>query len=154
MIEQDLIRAVNERLRKVFKAEFKEIDITEGFNRPCITVDIDEYKTDFLNAEAVEEEIPVTIYYFAEVSHHSRSDLVEVREKLKSIFKKPFEIKEGFFVFSNEIDFNINYQDKSLITTLYFTLVYQSSDYLTTINIDEDIENDEYMEELITDIKE
>lgn len=152
IIETDLIRAVNERLRQAFQVEYKEIDIEEGFTRPCLTVDIDDYKTDFVNTEALEEEIPVTIFYFAEKTKDARREILKVREKIKSLFSKPFEIKEGFFVFSNEIDFNINYEDKSLITTLYFPLIYQT-DHLS-IDVADAFDNDEYMEELNIKIKE
>lgn len=154
MLSIKLIKTVTEKLRQVFPVEYKDIDITEGFSRPCLSVDISDFTSEYLTPTRIRENIPIMIYYFAPKREKAHLNLISMREKLKAIFRKPIEIDKGFFVFSPEFEASINSEDGSLIVTLYFLLEYEDSyiktkefEQINKISNTED-ENEELMETL------
>lgn len=118
-------------MRLAFPVEYKDVNITEGFNRPCLSVDIGDYTTNYITKTRLSEEVPVMIYYFPVKHKKTYLNLISMREKLKALFHEPIEIEKGFFVFSPEFESHINEEDKTLTVTLYFHLEYEDS-YLKT----------------------
>lgn len=131
MLTIKLVNAVTEKLRQVFPVEYKDIDITEGFDRPCLAVDISDYTTEYISSTRLREVVPLMVYYFAPNINKAHLNLISMREKLKAFFLEPIEIDRGFFVFSPEFEASTNAEDKSLIVTLNFYMEYEDS-YLKT----------------------
>lgn len=157
----DVIRAVTARLRTLYDAEYKDVDITEGFQRPTLTVEADDVKASSIGDDLLDDTIPITVYYFAPDTKKGYADLIDKAQGIRWLFAVPFKINNDFLLFvDDDIDTTTNRGDKSLIVRMHFRVVQDRSEISvpgTALNVDLEpvgaFASDEYIEELIARIE-
>lgn len=167
-IAENMVRTLNMRMRERYPTAFKDVDITEGFTRPCLVVRAEDFHHSTMNEDAMEVTLTVRIYYFPEEGRRAYKKLIGMQEDLRLFLSQSFLIDgEHFWMFSPELEFNIDFEEKTLTATMDFEATMITADVLDAWHGEEDIVIDpqappvkredsgvELMEELNMDLKE
>lgn len=112
----NIIKALTLKVRAIYpNIEFNNKDITEGFNRPCFYLESDISSAGYMTETYLDEEHQLTLYYFAERREKGTIELLKIKTALTRLLLKPLEVESGFFVHLDNIEADINNEDKSLI---------------------------------------
>ncbi len=147
----DISRDLTQELRKHFPAYYKNADITEGFERPCMTMEVATIRTGESNDYFRHDYVPITIYYFSENRTSGYADLLAVQEKLRRLLESPLFLAGTYLYPPEPVEFSIVKEDGSLIASVEYEIYQErpeSIDDTVPMHPDEPM-NDEYMEELI-----
>lgn len=82
-------------------------DITEGFERPCFYIDVDEISV-IPEGEIILEEQQFSIYYFGEFEDKGYLELLKLKQTLDMIFTAGIQNDEGKTIIFDNLDFDIN----------------------------------------------
>ena len=80
-------------LRKQYPMLYKDVDIEEGFERPCMTMEVGDIESGAYNEQIQRDEIPMVIYYFSKNRRKSYIDLLEKQESLRRLLESPLLIR-------------------------------------------------------------
>ena len=89
-----LSRDLAKILRKQYPMLYKDVDIEEGFERPCMTMEVGSIESGAYNEQIQRDEIPMVIYYFSKDRRKSYIDLLEKQESLRRLLESPLLIAE------------------------------------------------------------
>ena len=163
ILSSDIVKAVTLLLRKKYTTEYKDVDITEGFTRPCMNVRADGIEATTMGDDLLHDVQPVTVYYFAQNTKVGYADLLKKEAELRAIFAAPIALEGGSYIYTDDLSFSLNFEDKSLILELEFDVVQdrgvlsdvvgEDSDISTSLYPSDAVSSDEYMEELIARIE-
>lgn len=137
-------------LRQYFPVYYKNADITEGFDRPCMTMEVATIRTGAANDYFRHDFIPITIYFFAEERTNGYADLLTVQETLRRLLESPLPLAGTYLYPPEPVEFSIVKEDGSLIASVEYEVYQQRPDSIdgnTPMHPDEPL-NNEYMEEL------
>lgn len=151
-------------LRDHFPMLYKDVDITEGFERPCMTMEVSTIRAGSINELVHHDVIPITIYYFAPKRTEGYIDLLDKQEKLRQLLDRPLMLGGTYLYPLQELEFSIVKSDGSLIINLEYEL-YQARTAGEDMGLEDDWQNDpsmhpeepvneEMMEELYIDFNE
>lgn len=139
-ITEKIIYILNMRMRERYATAFKDVDITEGFTRPCLAVRAEDLSHSTLNEDAMEIVLTVRIYYFPKEGKKAYKNLIEVQEDLRLFLSQSFLIDdEHFYIFSPEVEFDIDFEEKTLTATVIFEATTLTVDYLDEWQGEEEI---------------
>ena len=133
-----IISALSAKLREL-GYPVKDVDITKQIPRPCLVVEAENIVCEQATSDYFGENVTLTVYYFAERREKGYAELLQLHDDLQRIFRKSFEVADGFFVFSGESEYSINKADMALIASFEINTVQES---------DDDSADGEIMEEL------
>jgi len=101
---KDILKAINILIKSNFPAiDIQSMDISEGFKRPSFFVDADNYRSGSMMTLYKDRNLPIRIYYFPTSAKKNRIELIEVQEKLESIFLNSIKVNENFVIPINEV---------------------------------------------------
>ena len=99
----DINRKINESLQ--MNVDSKNLE--EEFERPSVRTSIDNLKTSAFMQSMKERNFIVRIYYFSKNREKNKIELLEIQEKLEEAFFSHLKIKGAFFIYIDEIIFNV-----------------------------------------------
>lgn len=136
-------------LRKHFPMVYKDVDITEGFERPCMTCEVGTIVSGAYNEQLQIDRIPLTIYYFSKSRDKGYLDLLQTQEKLRQLLDSPLRLAGSFLYSIEALEFNIVKSDGSLIAEVEYELRQEReiTDEWEPMHPDIPL-NEEFMEEL------
>jgi len=123
---------------KVANKEIKTAD------RPCFYIKFITEKDIQLAESYTQESISFDLLYFAESRYEGYLDLLDKRNELKALLKKPLKVGDKYLEI-DEIEFNLN-EDEYILDTLFNV---NSAEYEEIESVDDN--NQELMENLVID---
>ena len=118
-------------------------DIEEGIKRPAIFIAFDNINKSVINASIFNRKFTARIYYFPKDKNKNSLELLDVSDILSNIFLLPFDVSDGFFIDSEEIE--IEFVDGTLqisfdVETYEEIAITDNSELMEEIEINEVIE--------------
>ena len=139
----DVIKAVSGLIETEFGMPPTTKDIRKGFSRPCFYVE--PYQIRCGNAGDMRDDIfGIRIFYFSERAETGYLDLLEKQTVLRDILEDPIVISEDFYLYPEDLDFELQREDMALIAS--FTV--------ENVQLPEDTDTSELMEELNINLRE
>ena len=118
----DISRDLTLLLRKRFPGAYKDIDITEGFDRPCMTMEVGTIIASAHNEGYQLDRVPVTIYYFAPDRDNSYLDLLHTQAKLRQMLESPMLLGGSYLYPMDGVEFYVVKSDGALTAQLEYEL--------------------------------
>lgn len=117
-------------------------DIEEGFDRPCFYIDIVNTESGNVG-EFDESTMQFSIYYFCKNINTGYLELLNMKNNLLPILKKPVKISEDFYFTCDNLSFVINKADKVLTVNFDVELIQEEEkdtekDYMDNLIINEE----------------
>ena len=137
--------AINKKINESLQMNVDSKNLEEEFERPSVRTSIDNLKTLAFMQSMKERNFIVRIYYFSKSREKNKIELLEIQEKLEEAFFSHLKIKGAFFIYIDEIVFNVS--DGILIGEFE---VMTLEDIINDINI-EAIEELEIKTEVVID---
>ncbi len=92
---EEIMAAINRRLKDEFNLKINDNDTREGFDRPSFFVAFDNvFKVDYLYT--FERSLTVRIYYFPSNRHKYQLEILEVQQKIETLFKMGLTVSDRF----------------------------------------------------------
>ncbi len=144
-----LSRDLAKILRKQYPMLYKDVDIEEGFERPCMTMEVGSIESGAYNEQIQRDEIPLVIYYFSKDRRKSYVDLLEKQESLRQLLESPLPLGGAYLYPSQELEFSVIKSDGVLIAEVIYELLQNRAENGSTVPMhpDEPL-NNELLEEL------
>lgn len=139
----DVVKAVSGMIETEFGTPPTTKDIRKGFLRPCFYVE--PYRIQSGTAGDMRDDtFGIRIFYFSERAQTGYLDLLEKQTVLRDLLDSPIPISEDFYLYPENLDFELQREDMALIAS--FTV--------ENVQLLEDTGPSEYMENLEIKIRE
>jgi len=139
----DVVKAVSGLIEAEFGMPPTTKDIREGYPRPCFYVE--PYQMRCGTAGDMRDDIfGIRIFYFSKRAETGFLDLLEKQTVLRDQLDGPVPISEDFYLYPEDLDFELKREDMALITS--FTV--------ENVQLPEDTDPSEYMENLEINMRE
>ena len=99
--------AINKKINESLQMNVDSKNLEEEFERPSVRTSIDNLKTSAFMQSMKERNFIVRIYYFSKNREKNKIELLEIQEKLEESFFSHLKIKGAFFIYIDEIVFNV-----------------------------------------------
>jgi len=99
--------AINKKINESLQMNVDSKNLEEEFERPSVRTAIDNLKTSAFMQSMKERNFIVRIYYFSKNREKNKIELLEIQEKLEEAFFSHLKIKGAFFIYIDEIIFNV-----------------------------------------------
>ena len=100
--------AINKKINESLQMNVDSKNLEEEFERPSVRTSIDNLKTSAFMQSMKERNFIVRIYYFSKNREKNKIELLEIQEKLEEAFFSHLKIKGAFFIYIDEIVFNVS----------------------------------------------
>ena len=130
----DIIRALSSLIESNFPDyPVQDRDLEEGFPRPCYFIDINSVVSESLTHKLVKDTADIEIDFLAEDIYRGFLNLLDVKNKLVTLFSEPLALTdEGGNVIAhvvfNDVRTEVIKADKALICNLSTELVQEIED--------------------------
>lgn len=104
---KEIMLAINRKINESLQMNVDSKNLEEEFQRPSVRTSIDNLKTSAFMQSMKERNFIVRIYYFSKNREKNKIELLEIQEKLEEAFFSHLKIKGAFFIYIDEIVFNI-----------------------------------------------
>ena len=104
---KEIMLAINRKINESLQMNVDSKNLEEEFQRPSVRTSIDNLKTSAVMQSMKERNFIVRIYYFSKNREKNKIELLEIQEKLEEAFFSHLKIKGAFFIYIDEIVFNI-----------------------------------------------
>lgn len=104
---KEVMLAINRKINESLQMNVDSKNLEEEFERPSVRTSIDNLKTSAFMQSMKERNFIVRIYYFSKNREKNKIELLEIQEKLEEAFFSHLKIKGAFFIYIDEIIFNI-----------------------------------------------
>lgn len=110
---KDIAKAVNTVIMtavvgtKYNKTEITSDDISEGFKRPSVFVELENVKQSPRNAKVIETTLTVRIYYFPTDRIKHKIELLEMNEIIGNAFINSVKVNDNFIIPIEEVEFDV-----------------------------------------------
>lgn len=104
---KEVILAINRKINESLQMNVDSKNLEEEFERPSVRTSIDNLKTSAFMQSMKERNFIVRIYYFSKNREKNKIELLEIQEKLEEAFFSHLKIKGAFFIYIDEIIFNV-----------------------------------------------
>jgi len=105
---KEIMLAINRKINESLQMNVDSKNLEEEFERPSVRTSIDNLKASAFMQSMKERNFIVRIYYFPKDRNKNKIELLEIQEKLETAFFSHLRIKGGFFIYIEEIIFNIS----------------------------------------------
>lgn len=99
--------AINKKINESLQMNVDSKNLEEEFERPSVRTAIDNLKTSAFMQSMKERNFIVRLYYFSKNREKNKIELLEIQEKLEEAFFSHLKIKGAFFIYIDEIIFNV-----------------------------------------------
>lgn len=104
---KEVMLAINRKINESLQMNVDSKNLEEEFERPSVRTSIDNLKTSAFMQSMKECNFIVRIYYFSKNREKNKIELLEIQEKLEEAFFSHLKIKGAFFIYIDEIIFNV-----------------------------------------------
>lgn len=104
---KEVMLAINRKINESLQMNVDSKNLEEEFERPSVRTSIDNLKTSAFMQSMKERNFIVRIYYFSKNREKNKIELLEIQEKLEESFFSHLKIKGAFFIYIDEIIFNV-----------------------------------------------
>lgn len=104
---KEVMLAINRKINESLQMNVDSKNLEEEFERPSVRTSIDNVKTSAFMQSMKERNFIVRIYYFSKNREKNKIELLEIQEKLEEAFFSHLKIKGAFFIYIDEIIFNV-----------------------------------------------
>ena len=104
---KEVMLAINRKINESLQMNVDSKNLEEEFERPSVRTSIDNLKTSAFMQSMKERNFIVRIYYFSKNREKNKIELLEIQEKLEEAFFSHLKIKGVFFIYIDEIIFNV-----------------------------------------------
>ena len=104
---KEVMLAINRKINESLQINVDSKNLEEEFERPSVRTSIDNLKTSAFMQSMKERNFIVRIYYFSKNREKNKIELLEIQEKLEEAFFSHLKIKGAFFIYIDEIIFNV-----------------------------------------------
>ena len=104
---KEVMLAINRKINESLQINVDSKNLEEEFKRPSVRTSIDNLKTSAFMQSMKERNFIVRIYYFSKNREKNKIELLEIQEKLEEAFFSHLKIKGAFFIYIDEIIFNV-----------------------------------------------
>ena len=104
---KEIMLAINRKINESLQMNVDSKNLEEEFERPSVRTSIDNLKTSSFMQSMKERNFIVRIYYFSKNREKNKIELLEIQEKLEETFFSHLKIKGAFFIYIDEIIFNV-----------------------------------------------
>ncbi len=104
---KEIMKSINKQISNKLEIDVDSKNIEEEFTRPSVRTSIDNLKTSAFMQTMKERNFIVRIYYFPRTLNKNKIELLEIQEKLENAFFNNLNIKDAFFIYIEEIEFNV-----------------------------------------------
>ena len=104
---KEVMLAINRKINESLQMNVDSKNLEEEFERPSVRTSIDNLKTSAFMQSMKERNFIVRIYYFSKNREKNKIELLEIQEKMEEAFFSHLKIKGAFFIYIDEIIFNI-----------------------------------------------
>ena len=104
---KEVMLAINRKINESLQINVDSKNLEEEFERPSVRTSIDNLKTSVFMQSMKERNFIVRIYYFSKNREKNKIELLEIQEKLEEAFFSHLKIKGAFFIYIDEIIFNV-----------------------------------------------
>ena len=105
---KEVMLAINRKINESLQMNVDSKNLEEEFQRPSVRTSIDNLKTSAFMQSMKERNFIVRIYYFSKNREKNKIELLEIQEKLEEAFFSHLKIKGAFFIYIDEIVFNVS----------------------------------------------
>lgn len=134
----DTIRALSALIETLFGEPPTTKDITEGFTIPCTYIQ-PNYMETYREGEMQHDTYELEIIRMAEHTKQGYLSLLEWEAKLALALQEPVVVENEFFLYPDEVSFEIEREDMLLRTTLtvetYQLRKEDEADMMETLNV-------------------
>lgn len=134
-----ILKAISKKMREGLTYPIKEVDLQKEIPRPCTVVECDNIKNTMATSIYQDEKARITVYIFAEQTHRGYISLLNEQKKIKELLSQSLEIERGFFIYPNDLEFDIDRKDMVLIC-MFDMLTRQESEDNTVYEPIEELE--------------
>lgn len=132
---KDVMLAINRKINESLQMNVDSKNLEEEFERPSVRTSIDNLKTSAFMQSMKERNFIVRIYYFSKNREKNKIELLEIQEKLEEAFFSHLKIKGAFFIYIDEIIFNVT--DEILIGEFEVRTLEEILNDINTENMEE-----------------
>lgn len=132
---KEVMLAINRKINESLQMNVDSKNLEEEFERPSVRTSIDNLKTSVFMQSMKERNFIVRIYYFSKNREKNKIELLEIQEKLEEAFFSHLKIKGAFFIYIDEIIFNVT--DGILIGEFEVRTLEEILNDINTENIEE-----------------
>ena len=104
---KEIMLAINKKINESLQMNVDSKNLEEEFERPSVRTSIDNLKTSAFMQSMKERNFIVRIYYFSKNREKNKIELLEIQEKLEEAFFSHLKVKGAFFIYIDEIIFNV-----------------------------------------------
>ena len=104
---KEIMLAINRKINESLQMNVDSKNLEEEFERPSVRTSIDNLKTSAFMQSMKERNFIVRIYYFSKNREKNKIELLAIQEKLEEAFFSHLKIKGAFFIYIDEIIFNV-----------------------------------------------
>ena len=104
---KEIMLAINKKINESLQMNIDSKNLEEEFERPSVRTAIDNLKTSAFMQSMKERNFIVRLYYFSKNREKNKIELLEIQEKLEEAFFSHLKIKGAFFIYIDEIIFNV-----------------------------------------------
>ena len=102
---KDIFKAVCGHIQKVTELPTVDSDMEEPVVRPSFKIFMDTVKTGLFSSALRQVKVYFNIYFYSSDRKHSKSEIMDIEDKISSSFLEPFEIKESCCVYIDDLEF-------------------------------------------------
>lgn len=132
---KEVMLAINRKINESLQMNVDSKNLEEEFERPSVRTSIDNLKTSAFMQSMKERNFIVRIYYFSKNREKNKIELLEIQEKLEEAFFSHLKIKGAFFIYIDEIIFNVT--DEILIGEFEVRTLEEILNDINTENMEE-----------------
>ena len=107
-------KAINDTLKANLKGtEFENIefisqDLSEGYTRPCIKVQIESANSGKYNANMKERTLTTRVYFFAKNKEKPKMENIKMQEIIENAFLDNMKVVDDFYIPIDEVESDIS----------------------------------------------
>ena len=118
----DTLRAVSELVEALFGEPPTSKDIHEGFTRPCTYVQPILMQAEN-SGDLCLDTFEIQIIRLAERAEVGYLDLLQYQATLREALEEPIRVSDSFFIYPEEVGFELSHEDMALVTSFKVTNV-------------------------------
>lgn len=102
---KDIFKSVCDHISDVTEIPVVDSDMKEPVIRPSFKIFMNTVKTGLFSSALREVKVYFNIYFYSSDRKHSKSNIMDIEDKIAYSFLEPFEIKENCCVYVDDLEF-------------------------------------------------
>jgi len=102
---KDIFKSVCDHISKTTKLTISDSDMEEPVIRPSFKVFMNTVNADLFSSALRQVKVYFNIYFYATNRKNSKTEFMDIEDKISSSFFKPLKIKEHCFVYIDDLTF-------------------------------------------------